>query len=152
MFFIWLYGRYWMHLNRKYLQRHKKKTIQCRWSKETCSRLSVQILVSVTSFSIYCTLYCQNFFRVSNISDLPKTKAIFVGLDKKKIDAPVSISAGLNYLKRHYSSYFWFCFYQGYFSQEKTHYTKSSKCPHLYSLHYGHTLCFCWLCCKMRSR
>ena len=84
MFFIWLYGRYWMHLNRKYLQRHKKKTIQCRWAKETCSRLSVQILVSVTSFSIYCTLYCQNFFRVSNISDLPKTKAIFVGLDKKK--------------------------------------------------------------------
>ena len=69
-----------------------------------------------------------------------RRQKLFVALNKKSIhpyQLLKDISAGLNYLKRNYSSYILFCFYQGYFSQEKTHYTKSSKCPHLYSLHYG---------------
>ena len=121
-----------MHLNIKYIQRHKNRgQFSARGPQKRVVDCQYIFLFSVFILSICCTFYCRNFFRMSNISDLPKTKPIFFRLDKKKSKHHNTILKGhsgrsklsqTSLLVIHL-----ILFYQGYFSQEKTHYTKSLK-------------------------
>ena len=79
-----------MHLNRKYIQRHKKRRefSACGSKKRLVDCQYLHIPVSVTIFLFVVGMfYCQNFFRVSNISDLPKIKALCSS--EQEIDPPV---------------------------------------------------------------